>query len=60
VKRLKLSEDEVAIIEGLRQEKAIWNKALETALRAALEEPNLFASDANVDILTQRILELRK
>ena len=56
MKRLSLSPDEIAIIEGLRHEKAIYNAALADALAALSTLPG-WAEDADV---TQVILALRK
>ena len=38
MKRMKLSAEEAAIIEGLRHERAIYNKAIEDALQALTKE----------------------
>lgn len=60
MKRMKLSEDEIAVIEGMRHERAIWNGALEAALA------RIVIPEGNGDVvsylknLQQDILALRK
>jgi hypothetical protein len=53
---MKLSEDEIAIIEGMRQEKAIWNAALEEALSVI----SMLPESAEKNITAQRVMDLRK
>lgn len=50
-KRMKLSPDEQAIIEGLRHEKGVWNAALEAVLKILVE--------ADLHPVTQQGLEAR-
>lgn len=61
-RRMRLSPDEIAIIEGLRQEKAIWNSAIDAAMTAFVSYPPFRGGD-EVDpyeeILTS-LIDLRK
>lgn len=62
MKRIKLSDDELAIIEGLRHEKAIWNSALEEALRVLREATSDRDLDSfnSADHAAAEIMKLRR
>lgn len=54
MKRMSLSPEEVEIIEGLRQQRAIWNQAIDAALTLVVRlEPRMI-------LLHEEIAKLRK
>lgn len=56
-RRMQLTPDEQAIIEGLRHEKAIWNEAL-TAAIATVQET--FGDEGDPGRAIEKIMRLRK
>lgn len=56
MKRMQLSPDEAKIIEGLRQQKAIWNEAI----AAAVARLHSFNHSGEFDALEHEILQERK
>lgn len=57
-KRIRVTPDELAIIEGLRHEKAIWNAALAEAVLVVQQTGGL--SGEVIDDVIKHLMELRK
>ncbi len=58
--RLKLSPDEAELVMALRSEKNIWNSALEQALKCVKMHEELFGSEVNSQIFSEKLMELRR